>query len=202
MMRRPAHRGDWARKDARPGWAASAAAASRLAEGTPFDETAPAGETRKEPAEAENRIEEKKAPAYKLFRFFDFSVEPGKQYVYRVCLALQKPQRGLKPAFLKNPELAKDTFLKTKWSDPSPAIAVPRDTRILLVSVKPPRPGGEPSGEILMTKWVEQTGAEVFKPQRVAHRARPSAQFPGPDGQDHSAAVRRAKQMPGGALWV
>ena len=73
-----------------------------------------------------------------------------------------KPQRGAKPAFLKNPDLAKDPFLKTKWSDPSPVIAVPPDTRILLASVKPPRPGGEPSGEILMTKWVEQTGAEVF----------------------------------------
>ena len=89
-------------------------------------------------------------------------MEPNKQYVYRVCLALGNPNQGVKPAFLKKPELAKETYLKTKWSEPSPVIAVPRDTRILLVSVKPPRAGGEPTGEILITKWVEQTGVEVF----------------------------------------
>jgi hypothetical protein len=27
------------------------------------------------------------SPAIQTFRFFDFDVEPGKRYVYRVCLA-------------------------------------------------------------------------------------------------------------------
>ena len=65
----------------------------------PFEEPGRAGETPKKPTETENRIEEKKAPANKLFRFFDFSVEPNKQYVYRVCLALENPNAARSPPF-------------------------------------------------------------------------------------------------------
>ena len=88
-------------------------------------------------------------------------MEPGKQYVYRVRLALYNPNENVKASYLKEPELAKERYLLTKWSDPSPVISVPRDTSILLVSVKPAQSNRDPSAQTLMTKWVERKGLEV-----------------------------------------
>jgi hypothetical protein len=135
------------------------------AEGSAFDpEAAKPTEPRPNLTVETNDPREQKKPPYKLFRFFDFSVEPGKQYVYRVCLALENPNWKRKPALLVKPELANDQFLKTKWSEPSSVISVPRDTSILLVSVKSAvRANSEPSGQILVTKWLQRKGAEVFK---------------------------------------
>ncbi len=104
-----------------------------------------------------------KPSSYKLFRFFDFDVEPGKQYVYRVRLGVQNPNHGQPISNLKTPELAKATFLKTKWSDPTSAIPVPRDTRLFAVSVKPPRGYNEPSGQIMAVSWVHDKGLELYK---------------------------------------
>jgi hypothetical protein len=166
------------------------------ADGTPFDENASGDDARKGAAEAE-RVEEKRPPAYKLFRFFDFSVKPNRQYVYRVCLALRNPNQDVKPVYLKNAELAKETYLKTKWSGASPGISVPRDTRILLVSVKPPRPGGEPTGEVLITKWVEKTGVEAFIKESPIARGQ-VLNFPDRTGKTIGAvAPRQAESRPG-----
>ncbi len=104
---------------------------------------------------------------YLLFRFFDFDVQPGKQYTYRVQLGLRNPNYKkfkVKPAWLKDPKLGEEFVLKTKWSDdsdPPPVISVPGDTRILLVSVaaKPARP----EGRILVTKWSKKYGVEAHK---------------------------------------
>lgn len=119
----------------------------------------------------ENRVADNELPrgdrSYKLFRFFDFNVEPGKRYIYRVCLALRNPNHGVKEALLNNPELAKDTYLKTKWSEPSPTFAAPRDTQVLLASVNPGRGNGDPTAEILMTTWIHEKGIEVFKESTV-----------------------------------
>ncbi len=108
-------------------------------------------------------MDEKGIPSYRLFRFFDYNVEPGKQYVYRVCLALANPNKNLKENYLAKAEYAKQKFLKTKWSDPTSPIAVPRDTRILASSVKPGRASAEPSGQILVAKWLKSKGIEVCK---------------------------------------
>jgi hypothetical protein len=102
-----------------------------------------------------------KAPDYLLLRFFDFTVEPGKQYVYRVQLALENPNFGLKAAWLKDPKMADDVNVMSPWSDPSPAISVPRETRALLASVKPA--GREPTATVLVAKWSENEGKELHK---------------------------------------
>jgi hypothetical protein len=133
---------------------------------SPFDVPEPKSDRpNKTPAPKDVRpAEEDKAPEYKLCRFFDYTVEPGKHYVYRICVALRNPNYELKPALLKKPELAKDKYLKTNWSEPSPVISVPRDVSVLAVSVKPPlRQAGEPSGRVLVTRWVHRKGLEAFK---------------------------------------
>jgi hypothetical protein len=132
------------------------------AEDNAFGDT-PTNTNKRTPERVEVRVEEKKTSPYRLFRFIDFGVEPGKQYVYRVLLALRNPNEGKKPELLKSPDLAKESYLKTKWSDPSPAVAVPRDIRVLAGAVRPARNPAETSAELLMIKWVQSKGVEVFK---------------------------------------
>jgi hypothetical protein len=132
------------------------------------------------PAEA-GGFDKTTAP-YKLCRFFDFNVEPGKQYVYRVRLALKNPNFDSSPATLKSPELAKTTYLETKWSEPTAAILVPYDTRILLVSVKPaPRGNNDPTGQILVSRWVLSKGEQIFKEFKVTRGQ--TANFPADTAQ-------------------
>jgi hypothetical protein len=88
-----------------------------------------------------------------LLRFFDFSVEPGKKYKYRVRLVIQDPnynmdQRVLEPAVLdrqvKEAAAAKkkksDLFYRIveKWSDPSPAVGIPMAGNVRLAETKIP----------------------------------------------------------------
>lgn len=119
--------------------------------------------TADENAALTNLAEEAQAPAHLLFRYFDFNVSPGKRYIYRVRLALTNPNYKLKPAWLKDPKLANLPILEAKWSEPSPVIAVPNDSRILAVSVKPARASVDPSGKIIVTKWSKKKGIEAWE---------------------------------------
>jgi hypothetical protein len=85
---------------------------------------------------------------YYLFRFFDFTAEPGKLYVYRVQLALADPNlRYLStPSALDSKVLARlktasvdangnrrETVpVFTAWSDPSPPVGIPLEGRVRL----------------------------------------------------------------------
>jgi hypothetical protein len=128
---------------------------------TPFGDKSDT-ETKTEDATAASE-QDKGPPAYKLFRFFDFDVQPGKRYMYRVRLALANPNYEMKTSYLNNADLAKDKFLKTNWSEPSTVIAAPRDTRVFLASIKPGRGSSEPSAELLLTTWVQRKGVEIYK---------------------------------------
>ncbi len=126
---------------------------------------------------------------YLLFRFFDFTAKPGKQYRYRVRLMLANPNYGIDDRYLDEHVLAKKKRMEeaankklsegkqrearlilaqwrgieTPWSEPTGVISVPRDTQVLAVSVNPPlRLAAEPSAKILVIKWVEATGVEAF----------------------------------------
>jgi hypothetical protein len=112
------------------------------------------------PGSAKPTVEQTTVGGYKLLRFFDFDVEPGKQYVYRVCLVLQNPNQGIKPALLKSAKLAESPTLTTSWSEASPTISVPNDTRVLVASVSTPA-RADPSGKIIVVTWLPQQGLEV-----------------------------------------
>ncbi len=99
---------------------------------------------------------------YKLFRFFDFSVEPGKSYLYRVRLALKNPNNGLKSGLVQDTNEAQKKMLETEGVILSKIVYVPKDTQILLDSVNP-RTAGVPSGKVLLLKWLRESGREVFK---------------------------------------
>ncbi len=108
-------------------------------------------------------------PDHLLFRFFDYTVEPGKSYRYRVRLLLANPNYGIDPKFLADPELAEKQWIeKDRWSEPTPVITVPRDTYVLAGGVHTRvRDTDDPSGSVAVVKWLERTGQEVHRDFRV-----------------------------------
>jgi hypothetical protein len=114
------------------------------------------------------RAGEKTSPYY-LFRFFDHNVQPGKRYRYRVQLAITNPNYGQSPENvskevrerMNNKETWKE-YLFSPWSQPSDVVTVPRDDRLLAVSVKPsPRNDGEPTAKIMAVHWDMKEGVEI-----------------------------------------
>ena len=89
-------------------------------------------------------------PEYRMFRFVDTTVEPGKTYRYRVRVSVRNPNYQLGGEELDQPELAKPTFLLAPWSDASPVAQVPDKHAFLVRSLK--------KGESRKTK----TGYEVL----------------------------------------
>ena len=64
---------------------------------------------------------------HKLVRIFDFSVLPGKQYVYRIRLHLMNPNHRefQHPRDLVSPGVGKGRTLRTEWSEPSNVAVIP-----------------------------------------------------------------------------
>ena len=94
----------------------------------------------------------------KMFRFFDFTVRPGRSYRYRVRLALSDPNypdpktRPPSPKHLSNEVTSrikdqiasggKEQYWRfADWSTPSPIASVGRSERLLAGTAKAPTPG-------------------------------------------------------------
>ncbi|HEX4415047.1 MAG TPA: hypothetical protein VH107_15530 [Lacipirellulaceae bacterium] len=109
-----------------------------------------------------------------LFRFFDFTVEPGKKYKYRVKLVLSDANYNatdntVAPAVLdrhrqesqaartKNPTgIRPDIRMVENWSDPSPTVGIPLSGGVKLVDVKVPsadKVNDEPSANLLVNSF-------------------------------------------------
>ncbi len=61
---------------------------------------------------------------YRSFRFLDTTVEPGKEYRYRVNLSINNPNEGLTPREVADPKTLKVPVLTSDFSDPSDASEV------------------------------------------------------------------------------
>jgi len=105
--------------------------------------------------EEEELTEEEQEVQYMLFRFFDFSVAPGKHYRYRVKLVLLNPNLGLLPHFVEKEGMEKTKFLDTEWSEPSPIVSVPLDSQVLTVSAK----ASNGTASVMLVRFNEQDGA-------------------------------------------
>lgn len=105
-----------------------------------------------------------RVPDHKLFRFIDRTVEPGKRYRYRVRLLLANPNYNQPARLLERPELGKEYWIATPWSEPSNVVEVPRDDRVLVLGVKP-SPGyqAEPTAKVALVKWIHQEGEMAMK---------------------------------------
>ena len=81
-----------------------------------------------------NVVEEQKDLGFRLFRYFDFNVEPGKRYIYRVRLALANPNYLMKATVLKKAELATPASNLTGLFSPN---RLPASIEIQTVEVYP-----------------------------------------------------------------
>jgi len=112
----------------------------------------------------EEIVVEQEVVPYHLFRFFDFDVEPGKHYRYRVKLAWLNPNWGVEPRFLVDESLADKGWRETDWSNPTDWIWMPRDAEILLVSVRPALSVTvEPKATVGVPFFYQKTGTELFE---------------------------------------
>jgi hypothetical protein len=97
---------------------------------------------------------------YRLFRFFDFSVKPGKHYRYRFALLLWNPNYKVEPRYLMSSDLGDKWYVETEFSDPTDVITVPRDAEVLAGPVTPR--ATEPRAKVGILHFNVQTGIETF----------------------------------------
>ena len=122
-----------------------------------------------------------KSVDFYLLRFFDFSVEPGKRYRYRVKLVVNDPNYNLPQGVLAQEvqeRQARDAQtaraqkgekpwfrIIDKWSDPSPIVGIPMAGNVRLASVKVPpaeKFNDEPTATMLVEAFdVDETGGPI-----------------------------------------
>ena len=113
---------------------------------------------------------------YKLFRYFDYTVQPGKSYRYRVRLELANPNYNVPAQYLVNAQTRKGATRAAAWSDPSPEVAVPRGFNMLAGAVKKASGLTEQKIEVLVRMWDQK---EAVDASRVAELTRGQvANFP------------------------
>lgn len=109
---------------------------------------------------------------YRLFRFFDFSVQPGKTYVYRVRMIVRNPNHGLVATENRfaSPEITEKEYLQGAWSEQSPSRNI-TDNKILLVGgVKAGTATRDPQAQLILGEWVSKYGSMAYQLFGVEHR--------------------------------
>ncbi len=145
-------------------------------------------------------------PEYKLFRFIDRTVEPGKRYRYRVRLMLMNPNFKQDPRLLERPELGKEPYIVTPWSDPSDVIEMPRDDRLLVLNVKPSVGFTyEATAKVALLKWIHSEGELATKEEEKVLRGQmlnlPNQKWPEEDTRKTTPTTPKpSTKLPPGAL--
>lgn len=93
-----------------------------------------------------------------LFRYFDFDVEPGECYRYRVSLELVNP--SYESAYVSQPEVAQGETRWTKPSEASTAAAVERDVEYFLAKVPKVR-GKKDGAELNVFQFDTDVGSQM-----------------------------------------
>ncbi len=107
---------------------------------------------------------EMKLPEYRMFRFVDTTVEPGKTYRYRVQISVRNPNYGLPAQYLAQADLADKAILAAKKSEPSPLAHVPDKTGLLVRSLRKGEARKSKSGyEVLVLAENPETGNYSLK---------------------------------------
>jgi hypothetical protein len=93
-------------------------------------------------------------PEFLLLRYFDYDVEPGKQYRYRVRLLLANPNYDVPLHCLEDENAAASRYVETAWSEPTAVVQVSPDTQVLAGAA---RTWGA-RATVMMTKFLKSTG--------------------------------------------
>ncbi|MEX2288231.1 MAG: hypothetical protein WD648_14145 [Planctomycetaceae bacterium] len=92
-----------------------------------------------------------------LFRYFDFGVEPGNAYRYRVRVIYNNPNYNLGLDRVADPAYASGPVRPTDWSVPTEPVIIPGDSKLFLAGVTPAPAGKEPTALIDMFQWYAGT---------------------------------------------
>lgn len=159
------------------------------------------------------QVGDQQAPEFRLFRFFDFTVEEGKTYVYRVRLELKNPNFGLPAKTLESEGLAAKEFVQTAWSTPSSPKLIPRSINLLVGGLQRDRSGlpiapntsRESRISVIVRQWNREFGsmaAKVFTMARgqvanfkaeevmIVQPGQPAQDFGGAGGQQGAKAQK------------
>jgi hypothetical protein len=104
--------------------------------------------------------------SHSLMRHFDFDVQPGRKYRYRVRLVLRDPNHKRPPNELVKPRSSKAPWYRyTPYSEPTAVVTIPPDGDLLAGAVS--NRAGEPSAKIMALSYVPKEMAEAAKEMDV-----------------------------------
>lgn len=130
-----------------------------------------------------------------LFRYFDFNVDPGKTYRYRVRLKVQNPNFGLSPEQIRSPEVAEGEFRFTPWSAATEPVTVPPDTEYFVRQIGAGRPG-QPAATFHLYQWYSKIGTLVAAELRsefgalIGGKVTTNVAYPNEPGGESLAVLR------------
>jgi len=103
-----------------------------------------------------------------LFRYFDFDVEPGVVYRYRVQLEFENPNFAKPIELLESPDVAEGRTKKSEWSEPTTAVQVRPKSEYFLANVDFDRARRQDMASINIFQWNSPTGTVVNETLKVA----------------------------------
>jgi hypothetical protein len=112
-------------------------------------------------------LKPKKVIEYRLFRFTDYTVEPGKSYRYRVKLAIRNPNYQLLDKFLKSDVDKKSEVLETPISAASPPASVGTGEGVLVAAPELIRNQTDVSANVVAFTIEPETGLKTKTDLRV-----------------------------------
>ena len=102
-----------------------------------------------------------------LFRYFDFDVKPGTSYQYRVQLVMANPNFNAPQQSVINPEITKERFLTTPFSQPTAAVSVPNDVNYYVTRVENAKGSNQPSATFDVFQWSNEYGTTINKRLKI-----------------------------------
>ncbi len=99
---------------------------------------------------------------YLLLRYFDFQVNPGNAYRYRMRVSLRNPNFKRSVEELVQEETALVEVRVTPWSEPTPPVFIPNEERIFLAKAdKAKIETGLPSAYLDVYQWFSEAGTTI-----------------------------------------
>ncbi|MFO1023177.1 MAG: hypothetical protein U0903_21175 [Planctomycetales bacterium] len=100
-------------------------------------------------------------PKVLLFRYFDFDVEPGRTYRYRVRLVVANPSYGKNVSEVTEPFVAEGETRETPWSAETEPVKIPDDYQLYLLLVSDKGPGNQRVA-FKIYEWEPSIGTRVL----------------------------------------
>ncbi|REK17212.1 MAG: hypothetical protein DWQ37_07020 [Planctomycetota bacterium] len=142
------------------------------AEPSRFGVRSPRREAPRKPA-ADNKNTKKGAvePApHRLVRVFDYTVEPGKYYRYRLIVALRNPNAGKMPHTLEDPAYATKSVLVAEPTPPTEVVRIPHGHGVLAGPVEAGSRHSGPTANFVVTAIDRTTGLTAPIELKEVHR--------------------------------